>query len=99
MAGRVLIEKMNFIVITYLILINLTAFIAYGADKQKAKRHAFRIPERTLIGLALIGGSVGALAAMSFFRHKTRHLKFKAGIPLILTVQLMVWFLMRSIRL
>lgn len=90
---------MNPIVLTYLILINLGAFTAYGLDKKKAKRHVWRIPEHTLIGLAVIGGSLGALGGMLFFHHKTRHLKFKAGIPLILAAQLVLWVLITDATL
>ena len=58
------------------------------ADKLKAKRGAWRIPEATLLGVAAIGGSIGALAGMYTFRHKTRHIKFTLGIPLILIAQI-----------
>lgn len=58
------------------------------ADKLKAKRGAWRIPEKTLIGVAAAGGSVGTLIGMYLFRHKTRRIKFTLGIPLILIVQL-----------
>lgn len=71
----------------YLILVNAVAFFLMLADKQKAKKKQWRIPEATLIGSALIGGSIGALAGMYTFRHKTKHLKFTVGIPLILAVQ------------
>lgn len=71
----------------YLILINAVAFFLMLADKQKAKKKQWRIPETTLIGSALIGGSIGALAGMYTFRHKTKHPKFTVGIPLILAVQ------------
>ena len=73
---------------TYIVLVNLTAFVLYGVDKQKAKKHLWRIPEATLIGVALLGGSVGALTGMRVFHHKTRHIKFYVGIPVILVVQL-----------
>ena len=72
----------------YLILVNLFTFAVYGIDKNRAKHHAWRIPENTLIFLALIGGSVGALAGMYTFHHKTRKTKFKIGIPLILICQI-----------
>ena len=71
----------------YLILINLTAFISYGLDKRRAKRGAWRIPERTLILLAAVGGSIGAYAGMRVFHHKTRHNKFKYGVPAIFIAQ------------
>lgn len=71
----------------YLILVNAVAFFLMLADKQKAKKKQWRIPEATLMGSALIGGSIGALVGMYTFRHKTKHPKFTVGIPLILAVQ------------
>ena len=71
----------------YLILVNAVAFFLMLADKQKAKKKQWRIPEATLMASALIGGSIGALAGMYTFRHKTKHPKFTVGIPLILAVQ------------
>jgi uncharacterized membrane protein YsdA (DUF1294 family) len=71
----------------YLILVNAVAFFLMLADKQKAKKKKWRIPEATLIGSAIIGGSIGALAGMYTFRHKTKHPKFTVGIPVILVLQ------------
>ena len=71
----------------YFIFINIITFIIYGIDKNRARRGAWRIPEKTLIGLAAAGGSIGALAGMSFFHHKTRKPLFKFGIPAILIVE------------
>ena len=73
--------------IIYLILINLAAYAAFGWDKHKARRGGWRIPERTLLLLALAGGSVGAWIGMKVFRHKTRHPKFSVGLPVILAAQ------------
>ena len=73
--------------ILYLIVINILAFILYGIDKKRARDHAWRISERMLIGIALIGGSVGAIAGMLLFHHKTRHWYFRYGLPLILILQ------------
>ena len=83
------------LVLLYLILINAAAFVLMLADKLKAKRSAWRIPERVLIGSALLGGSVGALAGMYTFRHKTKHIQFTLGIPVILVAQivLVIWFM------
>ena len=77
----------------YLALVNLIAFVVYGADKRRAKKERRRVPEKTLFLLALIGGSVGAWAGMYTFRHKTRHWYFVWGIPAILVIQiaLAVW--------
>lgn len=75
--------------VLYLIVINVIAFLAFGLDKMKAKqRGARRIPEKTLLGLALAGGSVGAWLGMQFFRHKTLHPQFKIGIPVIFLCQI-----------
>ena len=80
----------------YLIGINVLTFLVYGVDKWKAKRDKWRIPEDTLIWLAVAGGSVGALLGMYLFRHKTKHWKFQIGIPVILLVQVvLLYFFMR----
>ena len=72
----------------YLLLINAAAFVLMLVDKVKAKKNRWRIPERTLMLSAALGGSVGSLIGMYTFRHKTKHVKFTLGIPLILAVQL-----------
>ena len=76
------------VLIYYLLGINLLTFFVYGIDKWKAKRDRWRIPEATLLMLAALGGSVGALLGMSVFHHKTKHKKFLIGVPLILLTQL-----------
>ena len=78
------------IAIAYFLLVNIVAFIAFGVDKFKAKKNRSRIPEFTLLLLAAIGGSVGALLGMKVFRHKTLHAKFKFGVPAILVVQIVI---------
>lgn len=72
------------LLIYYLIIVNLAAWIIYGVDKWKAKKGKWRIRESTLLLTALIGGSLGALTAMLMFRHKTRKTKFVIGIPVML---------------
>ncbi|MCR6513807.1 MAG: DUF1294 domain-containing protein [Clostridium sp.] len=72
----------------YLVIINIVGFLSMYIDKRKAKKHEFRISENTLMLIALIGGSVGSLIGMNIFRHKTKHIKFSIGIPLILLLQL-----------
>jgi len=62
-------------------------------DKQKAKNHKWRIPENTLMLVAIIGGSIGSIIGMQTFRHKTKHIKFKFGIPIILILQVILFFL------
>lgn len=72
----------------YLIFINVVAFCFYGIDKRKAKKGAWRISEATLILLAFIGGSLGALLGMLVFRHKTKHPKFYILVPLFLILHI-----------
>ena len=74
----------------YPAVVNLAAFALMGVDKRRAKRGAWRIPERTLFLPAILGGSPGAILGMQMFRHKTRHRQFAVGIPLILLVQLVI---------
>lgn len=78
------------LIVTYLILVNAVAFLLMLVDKRKAKKGAWRIPEATLIGSALLGGSIGAIAGMNLFRHKTKHPKFFIGLPLILALQIVL---------
>lgn len=75
----------------YLLLVNIVAFSLMGADKRKAKRNERRISEKTLFTWAIIGGSVGSIAGMYFFRHKTKHPIFKIGLPFILLLQIFVF--------
>lgn len=79
---------MTRLILLYLLLINAAAFLLMLADKQKARKNLWRIPESTLMLSAVLGGSVGSLLGMYAFRHKTRHLKFTVGIPLILALQI-----------
>ena len=74
----------------YLIVINLIAFLAMYIDKRKARYGKWRIPEQTLFILALIGGSIGAIAGMYAFRHKTKKLRFTVGFPVILVLQIIL---------
>ena len=79
------------LVLLYLITINAAAFLLMLADKLKAKRRAWRIPEATLLSIAVAGGSIGAILGMYLIRHKTRHLKFSLGLPLILFLQIALY--------
>ena len=81
----------------WLVLINVITFFVFGLDKWKAKRKeknekVRRVPEKTLLILSALGGSVGALLAMRAFRHKTLHKAFRFGVPLILALQIIVPF-------
>ena len=74
----------------YLFVLNLLAFFLMALDKSKARRGVRRIPEKVLFLTAALGGSLGAILAMAAFRHKTRHLSFVVGLPLILLLQLLL---------
>lgn len=88
---------MKLIIAVYLILINLITFIVYGVDKSLAIKHEWRISEATLIMLAVIGGSIGAFLGMQVFRHKTKHMKFVIGVPVIIVLQVAIaLFIMNS---
>ena len=81
-------ETFNSCLAYYLLAINAVAFIVYGIDKYKAKKAKWRIPEATLLLLAVLGGSIGAWMGMKVWHHKTMHKKFKYGIPAILLIQI-----------
>ena len=76
------------IIIAAVLILNLITFIIYGVDKYKAKHNKWRIPEFTLIFLAVLGGSIGAILGMQFFHHKTKKPKFFIGVPTILILQI-----------
>ena len=82
------------VALIYLAIINVITFFLFGIDKLKAKRSKWRVSEAMLLGMAAIGGSIGAWLGMMVWHHKTLHKKFRYGIPLILMVQigLLVWF-------
>ena len=81
---------MGFYILYYLITINIITFFIYGIDKLKAKKGKWRIPESTLLLLAIIGGSIGAWFGIKVWHHKTLHKKFKYGIPLIVIIQIAI---------
>ena len=81
----------------YLLLINAAGFLLMLVDKWKAKKNRWRVRESTLLMVAALGGSVGSLAGMYLFRHKTQHLKFTLGIPLILAAQCFVVVLVMAL--
>ena len=76
-----------------LLFVKIISFGLYGSDKVRARRRAERIPERLLLGIALMGGALGATVAMYMFRHKTRHARFVVLVPLFLLAQLYVLYL------
>lgn len=73
--------------VTYVLIINLIGFIIMLMDKQRAVHKEWRIPEKTLLGISILGGAIGMLLGMSIFRHKTKHKKFTIGVPFILLMQ------------
>ena len=75
-------------ILMYLGLINVIGLIMMFWDKSKAKRGVWRISEKTLLGTAVIGGSLGVFAGMRLFRHKTQHLQFWLGVPAIILLQI-----------
>ena len=77
----------------YLIIINAAGLLFMLTDKRRAQRNLWRIPERTLMAVALLGGSFGTLLGMNLFRHKTKHWQFKVLVPVffILHIALAVW--------
>lgn len=78
------------LILIYLILVNITGFAMMGIDKKRAKRGAWRIPEKTLFLASALGGSIGTWAGMYFFHHKTKHWYFVVGMPLILLAQIIL---------
>ena len=85
---------MTKLIILYLLIINALSFLLMLADKRKARKNLWRIPERTLFTAALFGGSIGSILGMYLFRHKTKHWYFVIGMPAILLGQLaLLWFL------
>ena len=86
---------MKYAIPIYLVLVNLLAFLLMGADKRRARKGMWRIPEAQLFLAALLGGSPGALLGMQLFRHKTRHWYFRWGLPIILLLQLLLIGLLR----
>ena len=81
------------ILLIYLLVINVVGFLLMGIDKLRAKKQVWRVPEKTLFLIAVIGGSIGTNIGMYAFRHKTKHWYFVIGMPLILIAQiaLVVW--------
>lgn len=80
-------ETIKWILFVYLFLMNLIGFLSMLIDKRRARKNGWRIRERTLFLLAILGGSIGSLSGMYVFRHKTRHWYFVLGMPLILILQ------------
>lgn len=82
------------VLFAYLAAVNLLLFAVMGADKSFAQKHRRRVPERTLFALCLLGGGLGGILGMQVFRHKTRHLKFVVGFPLIFIAEFAALYLL-----
>lgn len=82
----------------YLLILNAAGFLLMLIDKKKAQLGRWRIRESTLMTVAVLGGSIGSLMGMKLFRHKTKHLKFTLGIPVILALQIMAAVILISIK-
>jgi uncharacterized membrane protein YsdA (DUF1294 family) len=80
------------LVAAYLLLVNILSLALYGSDKVRARRRDERIPERVLLGIALLGGALGAGIGMCLFRHKTRHWQFVLFVPLFLLAHLYILY-------
>lgn len=83
-------EYISITIVVILLVVNFIAFIMYGIDKRKAKKEAYRISEAMLLLIAGLGGSIGALMAMTVFRHKTQHKSFTLGVPGMLLAQIIL---------
>jgi uncharacterized membrane protein YsdA (DUF1294 family) len=92
-----LFQNRIWLLIVYLVIMNIIGIAVMGIDKSKAKRHAWRIPEKMLFLVSLLGGSIGTWAGMYIFRHKTKHWYFVVGMPAILIVQIVlgIWGFMK----
>ncbi|MDF2587020.1 MAG: hypothetical protein K0S41_861 [Anaerocolumna sp.] len=86
---------LQYIVLFYISFINLIGFAIMGIDKQKARKNQWRIREKTLFIVAIIGGSIGSILGMKCFHHKTKHKTFTYGMPLILVTQVLLIYLIQ----
>ena len=80
----------------YLIFINFLALMAFAVDKYRARRNKWRIPEKSLMTLAIIGGSLGCFLGMHLFKHKKQKIKFFLGVPVIMILQIVLVYMFRT---
>lgn len=89
----------SLMIVAYLVLMSVLGYISMYSDKKRAIQHKYRIPEKTLFIIALMGGSIGSILGMQQFRHKTKHWYFKYGMPSILFLQciiiLYMWYMQK----
>lgn len=85
-------------ILIYLIISNIFGFFIMGIDKRKARLRQYRISEKSLFVVALLGGAFGAICGMYFFRHKTKHWYFVYGMPAILVLELLFTFFFFKIK-
>lgn len=91
--------QLGYFILAYFLLITVIAFTLMGIDKRRAKKGAFRISEASLFVTALLGGSIGSMAGMLVFHHKTNHWYFQAFMPLIALLQIagtLIWALIKT---
>ena len=86
------------IVFCYLLIINASGLLLMHIDKKKAIQNKWRIPEKVLLGTAVLGGSLGCMAGMRLFRHKTKHLTFSLGLPVIFCLQVLIGIFLYTLR-
>lgn len=84
-------DKLYTIVTIYMIIMSIIGFVIMGIDKRKAIKRGWRIPERTLLLIAFMGGALGSFIGMRFFRHKAKHIKFVVLLPLALLLNILLW--------
>lgn len=88
------------LLIAYLVILNLTGLFIMWSDKRRARKKQWRIPEKMLFLVSLLGGSIGTWGGMYLFRHKTKHWYFVLGMPLILVLQIVAgWYLWSKVFL
>ncbi|MBR4308144.1 MAG: DUF1294 domain-containing protein [Oscillospiraceae bacterium] len=84
--------------IIYLIIMNAVGFVTMGVDKYRAMNRDWRLSEKLLLGIAVLGGSIGSICGMVLFRHKTKHLQFHFGLPAILVLQIIIGIVVLCVK-
>ena len=85
-------------IIIYLLIVNIVTFLSMGIDKYKAKKGKWRIQEKTLLTLVVLGGGIGGIAGMYVFRHKTQKSRFFIGFPLIMIMQILIVIVIFTVK-